>query len=101
LEFLMTARHRPILVPNTADSDSHTSPETRDQGEDAASAGVPQARRRFFKAALCAPALAVAATAAPGAAAGPVAVAPEAPPPRQSNYHETQHIRTYYDLAAY
>jgi hypothetical protein len=101
LEFLMTVRHRPILVSNSTGIETQASPEAGDHDVEATSADVPQARRRFFKAALRAPALAVAATVAPRAVAAPVAVTPEAAPPRQSNYHETPHIRTYYDLAAY
>jgi hypothetical protein len=100
LEFLMTERHRPDLRPNSA---SPWPPSPPDPGARIAlttNAPAPQARRRFFKVALCAPALAVAATAAP-AAATPLAAAPAAMPPKQSNYHETEHIRTYYDLAAY
>ncbi len=93
----MTVRHRPILVSNSTGRETQASPEAGDHDVEATSADVPQARRRFFKAALRAPALAVAATVAPRAVAAPVAVTP----PRQSNYHETPHIRTYYDLAAY
>jgi hypothetical protein len=56
-------------------------------------------RRRFFRAALCAPVVAVAA-ATNEAAAAPVAD-PEIEPAPSSSYRETPHIRTYYDLAAY
>jgi hypothetical protein len=59
-------------------------------------------RRRFMRAAICAPAVAVAATAA-GASprrASPIG-AENAEPQTCSTYHETAHIRTYYDLARY
>jgi hypothetical protein len=59
-------------------------------------------RRRFMRAAICAPAVAVAATTA-GASpsrASPIGGA-NVEPQACSTYHETAHIRTYYDLARY
>jgi hypothetical protein len=67
---------------------------TTDQSE-----STTTSRRRFFKAAICAPALAVA-----GSAAGATAPAPAVPAPddgKASSYHETPHIRTYYNLSHY
>ena len=52
-------------------------------------------RRRFMKAAVCAPALAIAGTSTPQAAP---AAAPEA---AMSGYRETDHIRRYYATAQY
>jgi hypothetical protein len=69
-----------------------------------ASAGIDDSppRRRFMRAALCAPAVAVAATSAKAAPEARADTVPEAEAPvTGSSYRETAHIRTYYDLAAY
>jgi hypothetical protein len=57
-----------------------------------------RARRAFLKAAPLG-ALALVAGAAPAAEAAPVAAAPAQPVSR--GYHETEHIRRYYQTAAY
>jgi len=57
-------------------------------------------RRRFMRAAICAPAAAIAATTAGAAAPDEFEAGPEAAT-SPSSYHETDHIRTYYALAAY
>lgn len=65
-------------------------------------AGAAPARRRFMRAAFCAPAVAVAAAAAGSAPRTAAAVGDAAAESRTcSTYHETAHIRTYYDLARY
>jgi hypothetical protein len=61
-------------------------------------------RRQFLRAASGAGALAVLAardTQAAQAAPPPAAAASAPEPARQTGYHETEHIRTYYRTAAY
>jgi hypothetical protein len=67
-----------------------------------AAPGAAPTRRRFMRAAICAPAVAVAAAAA---GATPRSAAPAGDDTADatpcSTYHETAHIRTYYHLARY
>ncbi len=59
-------------------------------------------RRRFMRAAICAPAAAITATAARASMVQEAEGGPQAAAPAPcASYHETAHIRTYYDLAAY
>jgi hypothetical protein len=87
----------PLSRSPSAGSDAQRAPAIAPAGMDDS-----PSRRRFMRAALCAPAVAVAATSAKAAPeASPDTVpAAEAPVP-VSSYRETAHIRTYYDLAAY
>ena len=70
--------------------------------------GTPLRRRTFVTAAVCAPAIAVAALAARRAppeavpaAAAPRPAEPAAPTAAPSGYRETEHIRQYYASAAF
>jgi len=66
----------------------------------AADAGQPDPKRRGFLKAAPLGALLVAAAAAPAQAAAPAA--PAQPDPKvKRGYHETDHIRRYYQTAAY
>ncbi len=62
---------------------------------------VNPTRRSFLRAAGGAGALGALAAVAADAGAAPVEAAPAAAEPKQSGYHETEHIRQYYRTAQY